>query len=58
MKVKALESQFIGHGGQSVWIGAGEEWDHDHPVVKDHPELFDVPAKEDPPKRGGALRRG
>jgi len=56
VKVTVKESRFVGHGGQSVWLAAGDEYDHDEPVVKANPDMFTKPS-EDPPKRG-ALRRG
>lgn len=59
MKVKAVFSGFVGHGGQSVWIGEGEEHDHDDAIVQANPAKFTAPEKPEPPKqRGGALRRG
>lgn len=39
-KVYATISGFIGHGGQSVPIAEGDEYDADHSLVKQHPEHF------------------
>lgn len=58
MKVKALVSTFIGHGGQSVWLGEGDEHDHNADIVKANPDLFTEPVRDEPQRRGGALRRG
>lgn len=39
-KVYATISGFIGHGGQSVPIHEGDEYDADHALVEAHPEHF------------------
>jgi hypothetical protein len=57
VKVTVRETRFVGHRGQSVWLAAGDEYDHDDPIVKANPHMFTKPADE-APKRGGALRRG
>lgn len=51
MKVNAKLSTFVGHGGQSVWVQEGDEYDSANPIVKANPGMFTEPAKEDPPKR-------
>lgn len=55
-KVYAKLSTFVGHGGQSVFITQGDEYDDSDPLVKAHRDKFTEPAKDDPPKR--PLRRG
>ncbi len=57
-KVTAKESRFVGFGGQSVWLQAGDEYDSAEAIVKANPDMFTKPASEDPPRRGGSLRRG
>lgn len=39
-KVYATVNQFVGHGGQSVWIGFGDQYDSTHPLVKANPDWF------------------
>lgn len=38
--VYATVNQFVGHGGQSVWIGAGDVYDSSDPLVVAHPDWF------------------
>lgn len=58
MKVTVKETRFVGHGGQSVWLHAGDEYDTSDDIVKAMPDFFTKPADEPKPNRGGALRRG
>lgn len=39
-KVYATISGFVGHAGQSVWLGEGDEHDADAPLVRALPHLF------------------
>jgi len=39
-KVYATVNQFVGHGGQSVWIGAGDVYDTSDSLVKANPDMF------------------
>lgn len=39
-KVYATVNGFVGHGGQSVWLGEGDEYDENDPLVKAMPERF------------------
>jgi hypothetical protein len=54
-KVYGTVNQFVGHGGQSVWIGVGDEFDGSEEIVKSHPEMFTKeeasPAKLSPAAR-------
>lgn len=43
-KVYATISGFIGHNGQSVWLGEGDEHDMDSPIVQANPQLFTAKA--------------
>lgn len=39
-KVYATINGFVGHGGQSVPIQEGDEYDADHELVQAHPQHF------------------
>lgn len=39
-KVYATINGFIGHGGQSVSIAEGDEYDENHEIVQAHPQHF------------------
>lgn len=39
-KVYATMSGFVGFDGQSVWLGEGDEYDENHPLVKARPGDF------------------
>jgi hypothetical protein len=42
-KVTATFDGFVGHGGSSVPLNSGDEYDSEHPLVKAHPGLFTEP---------------
>jgi hypothetical protein len=52
MKVSKVDA-FVGHKGDNVWLGVGDEWPADHPVVMAHPDFF--ADKPEPAKRGRPL---
>jgi hypothetical protein len=39
-KVYATVNQFVGHNGQSVWLGAGDEYDSSDAIVRANPDMF------------------
>lgn len=43
-KVYATENGFVGWNGQSVWLGEGDAYDDNHPMVKAMPERFTTAA--------------
>lgn len=56
-KVVATVSTFVGHGGQSVWVAAGEEYDASDPLVKANPDMFTkLPEPERPERTRARLR--
>lgn len=40
MKVYATMNGFVGFNGQSVWLGEGDEYDENDPLVKARPDDF------------------
>lgn len=60
-KVLATVNQFVGHAGQSVWIGEGDEYDSSDPLVKANPGMFTkeapapAPAAKERPARGRSV---
>lgn len=57
-KVYATVNQFVGHGGISVWLGEGDEYDSSDPLVQAHPQFFtEAPSVQAAVKAARSARR-
>lgn len=43
--VKATMDGFVGVGGVPVLLAVGDEYDSEHPLVLQHPEMFTEPRR-------------
>lgn len=55
--VKALIDGFVGLNGVPVLLAVGDEYDNEHPMVLQHPEMFTEPRRA-PGRPAGGKNKG